>query len=252
MKKIIIHPQYRHLTSFLEHLPQTFRTEGAVIYKERNEIKTFNTGTDVVIVKSFKVPHYFNRWIYTFFRPSKARRSYEHALVLMDKKINTPQPVAYIENYKGGLLAESYYITIYKDYPEMMREFRYHPLAGREDLARAFARFTAFVHEQGVLPLDYSPGNILYEKAGNEYQFCLIDINRMRFVPVNQKTGCQNFRRLWGNEELIVFLAREYAKNRHFDETVCEELTLKYFRKFWKKYSKRHDGFLAYVGEIND
>jgi serine/threonine protein kinase len=251
-QKIVIHPSYRHLTPFLENITQVFPAEGTVIYKERNEIKVFDTGTEEVIVKSFKIPNLINRFIYSFFRLSKARRSYEHANILMEKQINTPQPVAYIENYRNGLLFDSYYIAIYKAYSGILREFRYHPLAGQEDLASAFARFTAHIHEQNILPLDYSPGNILYEKQGDIYHFCLIDINRMRFQAIDPKTGCRNFRRLWGNEELIVFLSKEYARVRHFDEKVCEELAIKYFRIFWRKYAKKHKGFVPYVGEIKD
>lgn len=45
----------------------------------------------------------------------------------------------------------------------------------------AFAEFTARLHEAGILHLDYSPGNILYDKIGEEYHFSLVDINRMHF-----------------------------------------------------------------------
>jgi hypothetical protein len=250
--KLIIHPQYKRLAFFLKNLPQTFHSEGTVIYKGRNEIKVFDTGTEELVVKSFRIPHFFNRIVYGFFRSTKARRSYEHALTLKEKGINTPNPIAYIENYKFGLLTDSYYIAIYKKYPGILREFREHSLTGREELASAFAHFTADIHEKGVLPLDYSPGNVLYEKQGDAYHFCLIDVNRMRFQSVDQETGCRNFRRLWGNEELIAFWAREYARCRRFSESVCEELALKYFRIFWKKYAKKHRGFIPYIGENKD
>jgi hypothetical protein len=238
--KIVINPDYGYLTSFIESIPDIYDKGGEIIYKERNQIKVFDAGNERIIVKSFKIPIFFNRIVYTCFRPSKAERSYEHALKLIEKQINTPQPLAYIERKKNGLLADSYYVSIYKEYPGILRELRYHTLEEKKDLVSAFIRFTVDIYEKGVFPLDYSPGNILYEKVGDEYNFCLIDINRMQFKPVDMETGAYGLRRLWGSEEIIAFMAGEYARLRKFDEKKCEELVLKYHRSFWEKYTRRH------------
>jgi serine/threonine protein kinase len=250
--KIIINPEYKRLTSFIEAIPSLFDKKGEVIYKERNEIKVFDAGEEKIIVKSFKIPHFFNKIIYSCLRSSKAERSYKYALKLIEKEINTSMPVAYLEEKQTGLLTSSYYVSIYKEYPGMLRELRYSPLTEKKELACAFARFTADIHQKGVFPLDYSPGNILYQKIGDEYNFCLIDINRMRFVPVDLALGAYGFRRLWGNEETLSFIAKEYAKLRNFDEEKFEYLALKHHRIFWKKYSKRHGGFSPYIGDNND
>jgi hypothetical protein len=246
--KMVVNPAYSHLTSFIESIPDFFDKEGKTIYDERNRIKVFDAGSEKIVVKSFKIPLFFNRIIYTCFRPSKAERSYKYALELIERQINTPQPVAYIERRKNGLLADSYYISIYKEYPGILRELRYHTLDEKKDLVNAFVRFTVDIHEKDVFPLDYSPGNILYEKSGGEYDFCLIDINRMRFKPVDIEASAYGLRRLWGSEETIAYIANKYAGIRKFDKKEFEELTLKYHRLFWKKYSKKHKGFQAYVG----
>ncbi len=245
----IINPLYSELKDFITGIPSFFEKKGKSIYKGRNEIKTFEINGLEIAAKSFKKPHFINRIAYTFFRKSKARRSYEHALILQEKKITTPQPIAFIEEKKNGLISGSYYISTYKEYPGIMREFRHCPLSGKEDLVRAFARFTAFVHEQGVLHLDYSPGNILYEKTASGYDFCLIDINRMKFGEIDMKTACRNLQRLWGSDEMIAFTAKEYANARGFDEKTCIDLTLKYHREFWKKYTKKYPERKAYMGE---
>jgi hypothetical protein len=245
--KIVVNPVYAHLTSFVESIPDSFDEEGKTIYDKRNRIKVFDAGNEKIVVKSFKIPLFFNRIIYAYFRPSKAERSYRYALKLIAKQINTPQPIAYVERKKNGLLSDSYYFSIYKEYPGIMRELRYHGLEEKKDLVNAFVRFTVDIHEKGIFPLDYSPGNILYEKTGDDYTFCLIDINRMQFKPVDAETGAYGLRRLWGNEETIAFIAKAYAKWRKFDEKKFEELTLKYHRLFWKKYSKKHKGFLPYT-----
>ncbi|MDR3218611.1 MAG: hypothetical protein LBU22_06455 [Dysgonamonadaceae bacterium] len=246
---IVIHPQYQHFCSFLESLPQTFGKEGESIYKGRNEIKVFHTLEGDVAVKSFKVPALFNRLIYTFFRSSKAKRSYEHSLLLKTKGIEVPTPVAYIEEKKYFLLASSYYVSAYLGYPGMLRELAYHPLEEVEDLVVAFARFTAFLHENEVLHIDYSPGNILYKKAGAEYHFAILDTNRMKFGAVDWKTGCNNLRRLWGSQETIARIAREYARARGFDEQRTEVLTLEKHTQFWKRYSGKHKGEKPYKKE---
>ena len=132
----------------------------------------------------------------------------------------------------------------------MLRELRNHSLEEEKDLIKAFVRFTVDIHEKDIFPLDYSPGNILYEKVGDKYNCCLVDINRMQFKPVDFETGAYGLRRLWGNEETIVFIAREYAKLRKFDEKKFEELTLKYHHSFWERYSRRHGGFQPYANEI--
>jgi hypothetical protein len=238
--KMVVNPSFDYLTSFVKSVPDFFEREGKTIYKGRNQIKVFDTGNEKIVVKSFKIPAFFNRIIYTCFRSSKAERSYKHALELIERQINTSQPVAYIETQKNRLLAGSYYVSIYKEYPGILRELRYHTLEEKRDLVSAFIRFTVDIHEKGVFPLDYSPGNILYEKAGDEYHFCLIDINRMQFKPVDMETGAYGLRRLWGSEETIAFMAGEYAGIRKFDEKKCEELVLKYHRAFWEKYARRH------------
>jgi hypothetical protein len=245
--KIVINPEFTRLKSFIEALPSIFDKEGEVVYKERNEIKVFDADDEKVIVKSFKIPHFFNGIIYSCLRPSKAERSYKYGLTLIEKEINTSIPVAYIEDHQAGMLAASYYVSVYRKYPGILRELRYSPLAGRENLVAAFAAFTADIHSKEVFPLDYSPGNILYEKVNGQFNFCLIDINRMRFVPVDMELGAYGFRRLWGNEETLAFMAREYARLRKFDEQKFENLVLKYHRIFWEKYSKKH-GIGPYEG----
>ena len=244
--KVVVNPTYHSLMSFITSLPECFGKEGTVIYEGRNHLKRFDIETVQLTVKSFRILKFFNRIIYTFFRSSKAKRSYLHGMTLLEKGINTPEPVAYIENRKRGLLSDSYYICMYFESDGMMREFHRGTLVGREMLLQQFARFTASLHEQAVHPLDYSPGNILYQVKDEQYSFSLVDINRMRFETVGMKTGCESLRRLWGSHEMITFIAAEYARARGFDIETCVRLCLYYHARFWKRYSRRHNGFQPY------
>lgn len=249
--KVVINPAYRKLEDFIRKIPDVFEKEGQVVYAERNTIKKFEEKDVSVSVKSFHVPFFFNQIVYGFFRPSKAKRSYEYGLKLLGKDIFTPEPIAYIEQKRFGLLQKSWYICAHLEYDGMMREFRTGTLEGREELLSAFARFTAFMHEQGVFHKDFSPGNILYVKDKGDYRFYLVDINRMIFRPVGMEKGCENLKRLWGSDEMIAFIAKEYANARQFDVTSCEELTFQYHRKFWERYGRKHKGFLPYLGIID-
>jgi serine/threonine protein kinase len=132
------------------------------------------------------------------------------------------------------------------DYPGLLRELAYYPLEKVKELVEAFAHFTAFIHEREVLHIDYSPGNILYEKTENQYHFCLVDLNRMKFGKVDRNTGCLNLRRLWGTDETIAHIARIYAQDRGFNEEECIRLTLQYHAAFWKKHTKKHPDQKAY------
>jgi serine/threonine protein kinase len=115
-------------------------------------------------------------------RTPKAVRAYENAVRLCEAGIDTPQPIAYILITDKGLLRESYLVSMRSLLTRNFYEFRHHPLEGYEPIVRAFARFTARMHQQGILHRDYSPGNILFDvdKKG-EVHFEIVDINRMIF-----------------------------------------------------------------------
>ena len=246
---IVINPAFNHLKEHIDQILSSFISEKNIIYEGRNILKLLDVGEQKLVVKSFKIPHFINKIAYSYFRQSKAKRSYKYGLYLRTKGINTPEPVAYIENKKFGLLNDSYYISECLDYNGMLRELNTGKLEGREDFLRKFAQFTASIHEQNILHLDYSPGNILYKKTKDDYVFYIVDINRMSFGTVNMKQACKNLQRLWGNDEMIAFIAAEYAKARGFDINKCVDLTLFFHKKFWKKYSKRHKDRQPYLYE---
>lgn len=234
---LVIHPTYEPLREWIQALPTTFAQTGEVIYDARNQIRLMQApdGSDVC-VKRFHAPRSLNRWVYTFLRAPKAVRAYENALRLQQEGIGTPEVIAYILTTKRGLLSESYLISRRSNLTRNMYEFRHHPLDGYEPIVRDFARFTARMHEKGILHKDYSPGNILFDlNPDGHAHFELVDINRMRFDhPVNLDDACFSFRRLWGKEDFFVLLATEYAQARGWNEQECIRLTLRYWKRFWR------------------
>jgi serine/threonine protein kinase len=159
---------------------------------------------------------------------------------LQDKGICTPCPIAYIEEKRKGLFSRSFYVSSYVGYPGLMRELHDRSLGEVRDLAEAFAHFTADIHNRQIYHLDYSPGNILYKKQGTQYSFCLVDVNRMNFNAVDKKKAAFSLRRLWGKEEVILFIAGVYARDRGFNEEEFKNNVLEYRRKFWHRFAAKH------------
>lgn len=246
---LIINPKYKELSESIKEFSSSFDTLGEISYSGRNTIRVIPAKDILLNVKSFKIPNIINQLIYGNFRASKAQRSFEYAQILLNKGINTPDPIAYIEEKKGVIFQHSYYISKHEEFDGMMRELKTGKLEGRELLLTQFAQFAAFVHDKEVLHIDFSPGNILYKKTKADYLFYLVDLNRMKFGKVSMNEGCENFRRLWGSKEMLVFIATEYAKARNFNIDQCIELTLSYHKKFWKRFTKKHPEACPYVNQ---
>ena len=238
--KILLNPAFESLRTFVESVPHIVGEEGKTIYKGRNKIKVIKIGEIDVNVKRYRVPMFFNRVIYTFIRKSKGLRAFQYPQRLLEKGFETPQPIAYIEERNFGLIGYSSFVSVHCPYSRRFYEFGDADIKDCSDIVIAFARFSAKLHEAGILHLDYSPGNILFDKEGGEYKFSLVDINRMKFGKVSIEAGCANFARLWGQIPFFELLAKEYAATRGADEALCRDLILTYRRKFWTRFAKKH------------
>lgn len=236
MRTIVIAPKHEKYQEFVEGLDEFFHNEGTTIYQERNEIKTFVLDNGVTLnAKRFRVPNPINRFVYATFRKPKAVRAFQNALHLRDLGINTPEPVGYIIYSSPLCIRHSYLVTFQSPLSRTMYEFGDSDLEGREGIVRAFARFTADLHRKGVYHRDFSPGNILFDEvAPGQYSFCLVDINRVSFLPVSLEAGCRNLCRLWGREEFFSILADEYAMAMNADKGTVKRLIFKYHKRFWK------------------
>lgn len=229
MNKIVINPVYQELSDFINNIPENFKKEGEVVYKERNEIKLFKIKNKEFAVKSFKIPHLINKIVYAHFRSSKAERSFFNGMKLYENNIGTPAPVAYLEFKKNGLFNQSFYVCEKSRFSREFREICHHPeMAEVYDILTGFALFTADLHNKNIFHKDYTPGNILFGKIEDNYQFELVDINRMAFHSVDIKMGCKNFDKLCIPDDLYLFIAGIYAEARGFDVSECERLIIKY------------------------
>ena len=219
---------YEWLEPFVCRLPETFDQSGALVQARRNVIRRINEGGYELVVKRFQQPLFVNRIVYGTLRHSKARRSFEYAQRLLRLGLGTPAPVAWYESRRWGLFADSYYVCLNSTCPCQLAQL----LPGADDASRFdadtrrqilqdVARFTARLHGQGIRHLDYSAGNILFEHREGSTRIELIDLNRMAFGPVDQKTGCRNFERLNLEPEALAVMARAYAEARGMDAQAC-------------------------------
>jgi serine/threonine protein kinase len=220
-KKISIHADYKSLDFFVKSIDEQFESGGTCIYKGRNEIRVFEHEGLLLNVKRFRTPHIVNRVAYSFFRKSKAARAYENSLRLKELHIEVPLPMAYVECFHFGLLNASYYVSQQCTYPRTLREFRATELGDRSQIAEALGLFIAHLHDSGVLHKDLSIGNVLFEERDGRLSFCLVDLNRMRFEPIDMKKGCKNMERLRGDRDFIRIMTSAYARARGFDEQSC-------------------------------
>ena len=229
--------------NFILNIKKYFYQNKDTIHKARNELKIINYDGIDTVVKSFRIPNILNQIVYSFFRDSKAKKSYEYSL-----KIGTftPEPIGYIEFYTFLLLKESYFISKKFDYDFTIRE----PLLDasfldRENIFKAFAKFTLELHNNNIFHNDYSPGNILIKKENEQYIFKIVDINRMKFFNLTQEDRAENFSKLWASDAILTIMAKEYQLHTNYDDTFINQVL--YFSnknkkiKNFKKRMKREE-----------
>ena len=212
--KNVFHSKYKEFEDDIDVYINDFDNIGDSIKDSRNKLKLFNLSDGTVInVKSFKVPNLINKIVYNFFRKSKAQRSFEYANKLLEFNIGTPAPVAYYEFYSPLFFKKSFYISEQLEcdltYRELTTNFDY---PDYDAILRAFTRFTYNLHEKGILFLDHSPGNTLIKKEGDDYNFYLVDLNRMKFEILVFETRVKNFSRLTIHKSMVEVMSDEYSK----------------------------------------
>lgn len=232
--------------NFLLNIKEYFQENSHTIHKARNELKIISFDGVDTVVKSFRVPNFINQIAYSFFRSSKAKKSYLYSLKIGEF---TPNPIGYIEFYRFFLLKESFFISEKFDYDFTIRE----PLLDKnfndkDEIFKAFARFTLELHNNNIFHKDYSPGNILIKKENGKYIFKVVDINRMQFYELDQTSRAKNFSKLWASDEILKVISQEYRNHYKCDDRFEEQVL--YFsnkNKRIKNFKKRLKG-----QEVND
>ena len=224
------------------NIQKYFKNSTDSIHKARNEIKVIEFEDKNLIIKAFKIPHIINKIAYSFFRTSKAKKSYDNSIKIIDF---VPRPISYVEFYKFGLFQDSYFISEHFNYDFTIREpLLENKFENKEEVFKQFAKFTFDLHENNIFHLDYSPGNILIKESGNKFIFKIVDINRMEFKTLDINDRLKNFAKLWAKDEDLIIIIKEYSKLTRENEKKCLDIALKYSQehKDKKNFKKRLKG----------
>ena len=239
--KLVISENFRGSEKEIREILANFNERGEQLGSgARNKIRLFDLEGLTVNVKSFKVPNAVNKVAYRFFRRSKAERSYNYAQKLLEKGIGTPRPVAYAEEIFTVSFKRSFYISEHLKYDLTYRELvQQSDYPQREEILRAFTRFTFELHEKGVEFLDHSPGNTLIQVEENNFRFFLVDLNRMNFKDLTFEERMKNFSRLTPRKEMVRIMASEYAPLIDRPEEEVFQKMWHYTKEFQKGFQRK-------------
>jgi serine/threonine protein kinase len=244
-----IAPGFEFLESWVGKLPDYFPSNGMSIFKDRNEVKVFEDQWFSLNVKAFKLANLVNRFAYVYLRGSKAARSYQNALRFLVEGASTPVPVAYVECLSYGLLKESFYVSLHFRHEFSLRDVLNRLVPDKENILKQWVFFTwNHLHRHGIYHMDYSPGNTLIQKVNDHYDFTVVDLNRMKFMPVGFEKGIENFRQLDTDEESLRLIATEYAHLCGESPEKAIELLLKFDRSN-KAFRRRKNKLNKWLGK---
>ncbi len=234
-----IDKHYNHLLPFAKNIQEQFKGDSETIHDGRNILRIFDVKNTKVVVKSFKIPNIVNQIVYSFFRDSKAARSYMYSQKLLELGIATPHPIAFVEQRNLGLFKQSYYICEHFDFDfEIRAVLKDAAFADRERIFKEFAGFSYKLHEAGVYHVDYSPGNVLIKKEDNHYTFMIVDVNRMEFMKFTDELRMKNLSRFSASAEDTKIIAKFYAEVAGIDVNWAVE-RLKFYHEKHQEYIKR-------------
>ena len=219
---------------------KNFNQQGELIKDSRNTVKVFKIDDLQINIKRFKRPNFVNRLVYSFFRSTKACRSFLYANKLLDYDILTPDPIAYFENSKCFIINDSFYVCKNIDYDfDMKHVFENKQLESRDKLIKKFVLFTHKLHENGVIFLDHSTSNTIIKKVDGDYKLFLIDLNRMKFKKMTFEDRLKNFRRLNLSDDSIKKVSHFYSEIVNVNKDLIFEKIKKYSYNFQLNRNKR-------------
>lgn len=219
----------------LEHPAEHHEISGG-----RNRIFTATVDGKELAFKSFGAQAALKEHFDQRGRGSKAKRSFDIASQLANAGVGTPQPIAYLERWESGRLAESLYLsrfeadlTSFKD--ELIRLFHHQPLcADFMQLMETVAESIRAMHEAGVAHMDLGNQNILLRSEGRQWKdLQFIDLNRARVhEPLSLQHRARDLSRIY----LPSDLRRVFYEMYFAPEAVPDD-----FQQHEKRLRKRFD-----------
>ena len=228
--RIVVAPAFQQHTAFISQIPRLMEQgQCEIVYDKRNLVARFRHEGLTFMVKRFKRVNFVQQIVYSFFRATKCERAYRFAGQFLQRGIATPQPIAYLEDYRCGLFTTGYFVSEEVEGTEthlLLREVQQYP----SQLAQAVAQQIVLMHSKGILHGDLNLSNFLCTEDTEGYHFMMIDTNRSKFCNgyPSDDACMNNLVRLTHRRDLYEDLIRRYALLRGWDAdcTVCKALSL--------------------------
>lgn len=239
--QVKINPVYDAIAEWLRAIPDVFATSGETIFRGRNEIKRVLTPDgSVLAVKRFGHLPLFRRLIYSTVERSKARRAFDNGNRFIALGFNTPEPVACIEIYRRGILADAYFVSLHSSFTPL-----FIPLVKAErfdtSLADQVAALMADLHPKGAVHGDPNLNNILYQRQPDgSVSMSLIDTNRSKFGRMSRRRCLKNLMRVTHRRDLMSRIAGRYATLRGLDPVRTIDCIFSMLARFERNRALRH------------
>lgn len=239
MQKICLNPKFKSCEDFISRIPEVFNDIGTTIFTGRNTVKSVIApdGSDLII-KKFGHLNPLRRIVYTAISHSKARRAYDNGMQFLKRGFSTPEPVAYIEIYSGGLLSDCYFISLRFQGQQLFDTMVETPTFDTA-MADRVAELMANLHKKGAVHGDPNLKNILYDPSSDS--LTLIDTNRSYFKKkIGTRPSLRNLMRVTHRRDLIDRIARRYALLRGLNPSETSARIFKLLEKFERNRRLRH------------
>ena len=220
--KVVVNPKYEKLRPFMENVLSHSYSAGKTYRNFRNIVEDTTVDGVRVVVKIFKKPTEFNRVVYSFLRPTKAKRSYFYSLSLREAGFDVPEPIGYVEKKRGLFFHTGCYVCLYTDYSSIadFKDFDTSEPQSKDLFNIFLTEFSLYVadfHSKGFVHNDFNIDNILYKVVDGHFRFQLIDLNRVQFHNRSLQKCAKDISYLHFGNDMKSRIIELYCKARDLD-----------------------------------
>ncbi|MEP9411071.1 MAG: hypothetical protein HRF42_06645 [Candidatus Brocadia sp.] len=202
--KIVTHTNYEviirnewdasTLVALIKKHMLSFREQSDIIVKSSaktgiTRIPVSHEGIKSVCIKEYRYPSVWKRFLYSFLS-SPARRAWVAAHGLMAANFQTPQPIAFFEEKRTGILKKSFiimedisvFLPCNRYVSERFRDPCNKAAAGKKrEFISCLAMSFKHLHDSGIYHCDLKANNIMIRELLDTWDFFYLDLDRVSF-----------------------------------------------------------------------